>query len=235
MGKQQKLEQISFLYIKDQIIQGLWLPGHHIVESNISTKLDMSRSPIRAALAVLSEEGTIEMRPYRGFYVNEKLSKDVLVPFRLRYFIICYFRLMDRIVKNRTNGRSCAEQLTVELNKLKAAFDHKNYEECAQLEMAFFKKLLSLANHQFLVDEALLCYESVVTKVHKNLSSASASTQENYQRRNIIYLEDIITLISRDKFDETRTICELLAMHQYRQLSAKEQNAFDHASPYLIK
>ena len=55
MGKIQKFEQLAYLYIKNKILTNEWKPGYHIIELNISNDLDMSRSPVRSALAVLEK------------------------------------------------------------------------------------------------------------------------------------------------------------------------------------
>lgn len=77
MGKTQKLEQVAYLHIKDQILSENWKSGFHIVEAFISEDLDISRSPIRAALSKLSEEGYVNMIPYRGFFVSETPPKKI--------------------------------------------------------------------------------------------------------------------------------------------------------------
>ena len=63
MGKTQKLEQVAYLHIKDQILSENWKTGFHIVEAFISEDLDISRSPIRASLSTLADEGYVDMIP----------------------------------------------------------------------------------------------------------------------------------------------------------------------------
>ncbi|KAA9218402.1 MULTISPECIES: GntR family transcriptional regulator [Aerococcus] len=235
MGKQQKLEQIAYLYMKDQIIQGNWPNDHHIVEAAISEKLDMSRSPIRAALAILADEEIVEMRPYRGFFVKTSLEDVDLVAFRLRYFAICYFRLMDRALKHKASAKDLPADLDQNLNNLIAAFESDNYLDCVQWECAIIKSLLNLSQHDFLVEEAIKCYASVLERVHNHLQDGDDKTHCAYQARNIIYIQDIIFLAKRNEFDETRTLIELLTLHQYQYFNDQEKAVFDQASPYAMK
>lgn len=43
--------------------------GHHLVESVLADRLDVSRSPVRAVLGFLAEHGFVETRPNQGFFL----------------------------------------------------------------------------------------------------------------------------------------------------------------------
>ncbi|MFD0848959.1 GntR family transcriptional regulator [Sphingosinicella xenopeptidilytica] len=43
--------------------------GYHLVEADLCSHLSVSRTPIRAALALLAQDGIVEYRPNRGFAV----------------------------------------------------------------------------------------------------------------------------------------------------------------------
>src|SRR5690349_15859392 len=44
-------------------------PGSHITEQALADRFEVSRTPVRAALAVLARSGAVERRPNRGYFV----------------------------------------------------------------------------------------------------------------------------------------------------------------------
>jgi DNA-binding GntR family transcriptional regulator len=53
-----------------------WPVGHHVTEGSLEAVLGTSRSPIRAALALLEADGVLERRPNRGYFVRHLPRAD---------------------------------------------------------------------------------------------------------------------------------------------------------------
>ncbi len=54
-----------------------WLAGYHLRETEIARAFEVSRTPVRAALALLAEQGIVEARTNQGFFLiseNAELS-----------------------------------------------------------------------------------------------------------------------------------------------------------------
>lgn len=64
--------------LRDRIISGAWSGGNFIREQEISTKLGVSRTPVREALSRLSADGFLERIPHRGFRIPEQSATDLL-------------------------------------------------------------------------------------------------------------------------------------------------------------
>lgn len=80
MTRINKAEQKAYNYIKNQIVSGSWPAPTKIVEQDISDVLDISRSPVRAAIKRLAEEGLLVIEPYKGAIVaKKKLNKQEFV------------------------------------------------------------------------------------------------------------------------------------------------------------
>lgn len=47
-----------------------WREGHHLTEDSLLPILGASRTPVRAAMALLADEGVLERRPNRGFFLR---------------------------------------------------------------------------------------------------------------------------------------------------------------------
>ncbi len=64
--------------LRGRIYRGELTPGDRIVETDLSRALNVSRAPVREALAVLEREGMIETLPYKGAVVASLNEQDVL-------------------------------------------------------------------------------------------------------------------------------------------------------------
>ena len=62
-------------HIETGIRDGIYLPGHRLVEAELAQNSSLGIGPIREALRILAGEGLIEIRPYRGATVT-RLSVD---------------------------------------------------------------------------------------------------------------------------------------------------------------
>jgi DNA-binding GntR family transcriptional regulator len=63
--------------VRDAILRGDFKPGERLDEQTIAELLNVSRTPVRAALRILAAESLVEVYPHRGAVVNE-LSPDEL-------------------------------------------------------------------------------------------------------------------------------------------------------------
>ncbi len=63
--------------IRDRILQGALPPGAMLSENELAATLSMSRTPIRAALTRLQDEGLVTIYPQRGALVRELTEQEV--------------------------------------------------------------------------------------------------------------------------------------------------------------
>jgi DNA-binding GntR family transcriptional regulator len=65
------LEKVAYQQIRENIINGHFLPGTLLSENELADQLGMSRTPIRAAISLLETEGFVESIRGRGVFVKE--------------------------------------------------------------------------------------------------------------------------------------------------------------------
>ncbi|MBC1231168.1 GntR family transcriptional regulator [Listeria booriae] len=65
-----RLEEIAYEHILKYIIDGTYAAGDFVNQRDLTEELNMSRTPIKAALARLSGEGYIRVFPYSGAFVS---------------------------------------------------------------------------------------------------------------------------------------------------------------------
>ena len=64
-------------YLREEILLGRIAPGTMLSESELGARLSMSRTPIRAALTRLQDEGWVTIYPQRGALVREVSEQEV--------------------------------------------------------------------------------------------------------------------------------------------------------------
>ncbi|MCF8077894.1 MAG: GntR family transcriptional regulator [Desulfobacterales bacterium] len=77
-------------YIRCQIIDGDFRPGQKLSEAGISSKLGISRSPLREAFRVLAGEHLVEIVPRHGCFVTIVSMADCKEIFETREMLECF-------------------------------------------------------------------------------------------------------------------------------------------------
>jgi DNA-binding GntR family transcriptional regulator len=70
--------EVAYRAIKDAILRGVLEPRERLIEERIGADLQLSRTPIREALAILEHEGLIESVPYKGLMVRPVTVQEFL-------------------------------------------------------------------------------------------------------------------------------------------------------------
>jgi DNA-binding GntR family transcriptional regulator len=73
-----KFREAAYRQIKEAILDGRFVPSQPILEEELAEALQVSRTPVREALAILQHEGLLAPRNGRGLYVRP-LTRDEFV------------------------------------------------------------------------------------------------------------------------------------------------------------
>lgn len=234
MGKTQKLEQVAYLHIKDQILSENWKSGFHIVEAFISEDLDISRSPIRAALSTLADEGFVDMIPYRGFFVGDNVPKVDFVAHRLRYELIISYRMLDQMIKQKVKGENYKDILDEKVLAVQNAYEHKNFDDFFTASEALLKTILDIGNHDYLVNEALECSHTVMTAILEKYHTDEPKDFILDMNPFMMYLGDLVRLIAENRFNDARVLFEIIINYLKMQLPKETQEAFENIDTYRL-
>ncbi|APW37688.1 GntR family transcriptional regulator [Rhodoferax koreense] len=74
---QNSLHQEVASTLREQIFAGVLAPGMFLDEVALCATLEISRTPLREALKVLTAEGLLRHEPRRGCFVNQVTEKDL--------------------------------------------------------------------------------------------------------------------------------------------------------------
>ena len=75
--KHQTLHQRVYERLLGLVIDGVLAPGEPIDEQALSSRLGVSRTPVRAAIARLTQEGLVVTLPYRGASVRQFAVEEI--------------------------------------------------------------------------------------------------------------------------------------------------------------
>ncbi|MDY0394983.1 GntR family transcriptional regulator [Virgibacillus halophilus] len=78
------MKALIYHHLKDAILSRQLPPGKQLVENEISTMLQVSRTPIRSAINLLAEEGLVDIKPNKGAFVTNPTREEIVQAYDLR-------------------------------------------------------------------------------------------------------------------------------------------------------
>ena len=205
------LRDVVFNTLRQAILTGELKPGERLMEIHLADQLGVSRTPIREAIRKLELEGLVTMIPRRGAEVaqiTEKSMNDVL-EVRRAVDALCVELACERITKEELErlDEACQEfareamkkDKDVKLLAQKDVILHdiivqatgnqrliqlvNNLSE--QMYRYRFEYLKDFSQHEKLVEEHGVIYESIVNK-DKETASEAAKLHIDNQKKAII-------------------------------------------------
>lgn len=182
------LRDVVFNTLRQAILTGELKPGERLMEIHLANKLGVSRTPIREAIRKLELEGLVTMIPRRGAEVaqiTEKSMNDVL-EIRRALDALCVELACERITEEdlgrlkqaceafeaavRTKDIKKVAKADVELHDIivQATGNQRlvqlinNLSE--QMYRYRFEYIKDIGQHQRLIEEHRMIYESIVKK-----------------------------------------------------------------------
>lgn len=203
------LRDVVFNTLRQAILTGELKPGERLMEIHLADRLGVSRTPIREAIRKLELEGLVTMIPRRGAEVaqiTEKSMNDVL-EVRRAVDALCVELACERITAEELAAlkEACdAFEKSVETGDLKqiAQADvelHDIIVEATENQRLIqlvhnlseqmyryrFEYIKDFSQHQRLIEEHRIIYDSIVRKDAETASNAAKEHIDN-QKKAII-------------------------------------------------
>jgi len=148
-GKEQLLQKVHTSVLSEQVVDrlreailnGSFVPGERLVESEVAESLGTSRTPVRESLIQLEQEGLIENRPNRGSFVKDFTAEDVREIFRLRAALE---GVAWRLAVERMNEEDL-QFLEGLLGKQREAIAKGDHDKLIKLDGLFHQHILKVA------------------------------------------------------------------------------------------
>jgi DNA-binding GntR family transcriptional regulator len=78
------LKEIILERLRQEIVEGVYKPGTHLIEQSLASQYGVSRGPVREALAQLEQAGLVAIQPRRGTVVTELSLSEAWEIYTLR-------------------------------------------------------------------------------------------------------------------------------------------------------
>lgn len=144
----------AIVLIREMILRGELGPGERITEEGLGERLDMSRTPIRAALPALAREGLLTPSETRGYFVRAFSQQDVIDAIDLRGLLE---GMAARIVAERGATPSVLQALQSCLDEgdrifVKSSFADGDGALFAAMNTRFHATIVEAANSKVIAD-----------------------------------------------------------------------------------
>lgn len=132
--------------LREAIIDGDFAPGQRLVETELADHYEVSRGPIRDALAELERSGLVELRPRKGSFVRSLTATDVHEVYSLR------IALESLALRTAIEGGTTVSDLAPLLQELETAHAANDVSAIGRADMALHRAIVAAANHSRLLD-----------------------------------------------------------------------------------
>lgn len=180
--------------IRAAIITGRLQPGDHIVEAALTRQMNVSRTPLREALAILEHEGLVVSYPNRGFFVRTFTEQDVEELFSLRTALENFAGSLNLARPWQPDFSALVENIDAQ----RSALQQGNPERMRSLDMDFHRSLVALTGHKLLLNSwqmlvaqiaALLCIRAEMISSDESLAlDDHTRILECYREKNLARL-----------------------------------------------
>jgi len=157
--KTKSLEEQVYERLEEEILSGEHKKGSSLTELSVSTRLGVSRTPVRSALHRLAEEGLIEIAPNKGAVVVGVTMDDLIDTYKIRMRLEGLASAMAAGRLSDEERRSLTE--SVELSEF---YMQKNdTEHLKELDTAFHGIIYKASGSR------MLC--KILSELHRNIKA----------------------------------------------------------------
>lgn len=189
------MEQIVYNKLKNSILHRQLAPGTQLVESTISERLQVSRTPIRNAIKKLASEGLINIIANRGAFVIQPSLDEITQAYEARIELECVaVKLsMSRITKEDIYT------LKLLVDNEREAFKQKDMDKFLTANENFHMTLVKKSNNKFLIE----FMQKLVNQINVYLQLFDTFYNVNFDESDSIKEHlHIIDLIEKKDYEE---------------------------------
>ncbi|WP_020007994.1 GntR family transcriptional regulator [Salinicoccus albus] len=144
-------ENKAYEQIKKAILLKKLLPGQRLSEKWLGDNLNMSRTPVRAALKKLEDERLVEMIINRGAFVYKPSMNEIKEVFEVRILLESY---AAKIAALKTS-KSDIKYLNSLLQKEKEAYKEKDFEKFIEVNSDIHLAPALIADNKTLINQII--------------------------------------------------------------------------------
>ena len=132
--------------LEDMIVKGKLKPGQKIKEQEVSSRLGISRPPLREAFKILEAEGLIRREPRRGVFVSELTDTDVweIYTLKLALYGLAVTLAVDKM---RPADVEKLEKIVIRMEAIVAGHRDPDIIRYEELNNLFHDAMANIAGH----------------------------------------------------------------------------------------
>ena len=162
-----QLRDLIFEHLRQEILDGHLKPDDRLIERDIATKLNVSRTPIREALRKLESEGFVEHVPRKGVIVRGFNVTEIAEIYDIRKELECL--VVRKAISKITDEDIQKLQLILEGLDIEETVDHQS---TAKGLNQFDEVILNMTQMPLLKNFVHSLKESLIRYQRINLSNA---------------------------------------------------------------
>jgi GntR family transcriptional regulator of gluconate operon len=139
--KRTSISESAYRAIREGIVSRRFAPGEQLIEARLAAELEISRGPVREALARLRDEGLLVDEPHRGAYVRSFTLEDIVDIYNVR------IGLEAVAVRLAIRGDAPLDGLHDLIGEMEAAAAVPDLERLSERELAFHQTLCDLSGN----------------------------------------------------------------------------------------
>jgi len=136
--------QRAYQALRDMIFSGELAPGSDHLESEMATRLGVSRTPVREAALMLESQGLLELRPRKGVRILPVSPDDMAEIYDVLTELEC---LAARNAAEKRLTDKSLQTLTNAIESMELAVSAGDLEQWAQSDDAFHRELVRLGGN----------------------------------------------------------------------------------------
>jgi DNA-binding GntR family transcriptional regulator len=190
-ARAQPARERIYLYIREQILRGVFAGGSFVEEEQITAAMGVSRTPVREAFHRLEAERFIDLLPRRGALVRQVTAQELADLYEAR-----------RVVEGYAVARICQQRLAVP-SKLATILDRIDALEPGdhfahvELDRRFHFTMIATLGNEVLSE----LYQSLGSRQQRVAMTALAADPNRVER---IQMEHRALLAALQSFDEAQ-------------------------------
>ena len=200
INKRLTLSEQAYYIIKDAIISSVLKPGEVLITEKLGEKLNISRTPIKAALTRLQYEKILFLNASNNFVVVDITQLDIeeITQVREKVEVLAVELLENKITENQI------QILKEIIEKYNIANENTSFCEMLECEYEFHNTLAEFSENKFLIDTVRTANN--IVKIYLMLSG----TYEKYCDNANLEHQEIVDFIINKNFGKAK---EAMARH----------------------
>ena len=143
-----KMKTKVYNVIMKEILSGHFKPGDKVLIKNLSSKYNVSTTPIREALTKLENEGVLSKEPYKSYEIREYSYEEVRKIYEVRMIIETQ---VVKLATNRLNDIMDKKFQSI-LERSKKVIQEEKYEEFNECNSEFHFCIFETADNNYLLE-----------------------------------------------------------------------------------